>query len=57
LLLKRDKNHKSMATIITRERIASLNRRPKKKITLEIIDPKDEEGNARGTRVNFKIPF
>jgi hypothetical protein len=56
LLLKRDKNHKSMATIITRERIAALNRRSKKKITMEIIDLKDEQGEARGTRVVFRVP-
>jgi tetratricopeptide (TPR) repeat protein len=57
LLLKRDKNHKSMATIITRERIAALNRRTKKKITLEIVDLKDEANHACGTRVVFEIPI
>jgi tetratricopeptide (TPR) repeat protein len=57
ILQKQDKDHKSMATTITRERIKVLNKKTKKKITLEIIDLKDEEGNARGTRVNFKIPF
>jgi hypothetical protein len=50
------KDHKSLATVITRERIAALNRRSKKKITLEIIDLKDDEGNARGTLARFGLP-
>jgi tetratricopeptide (TPR) repeat protein len=56
LLLKQEESHKSLATVITRERIAALNRRSKKKITLEIIDLKDDEGQARGTLVRFVIP-
>jgi hypothetical protein len=36
-----------MATAITRERIAILNRKLKRKITMEIIDLKDEQGEAR----------
>jgi tetratricopeptide (TPR) repeat protein len=56
LLLKQEENHKSLATVITRERIAALNRKSKKKITLEIIDLKDETGEARGTLVRFGIP-
>ncbi|MCO5261973.1 MAG: histidine kinase [Lentimicrobium sp.] len=57
LLLKRDKDHKSLATVITRERIAALNHRSKKKIALEIIDLKDDEGNAKGTLVRFVLPL
>jgi hypothetical protein len=56
LLLKQEESHKSLATVITRERIAALNRKSKKKIILEIIDLKDEEGKARGTLVRFGIP-
>ncbi|MFO7615606.1 MAG: histidine kinase, partial [Bacteroidales bacterium] len=56
LLHQRDKNHKSLATAITRERIAILNRKLKRKITLEIIDLKDELGEAKGTRVVFGVP-
>lgn len=56
LLLKQEENHKSLATVITRERIAALNRKSKKKITLEIIDLKDEKGQASGTLVRFEIP-
>jgi tetratricopeptide (TPR) repeat protein len=56
LLRQRDKTHKSMATTITRERIAVLNRRLKRKITMEIMDLKDEQGEAKGTRVVFGVP-
>jgi len=55
-LLKRDKEHKSLATILTRERIEVLNKRMKKKITLDIIDLKNELGEPAGTRVVFEIP-
>lgn len=53
--MQQDAKHKSLATVITRERIAALNRKSKKKITLEIIDLKDEKGLARGTLVRFKL--
>jgi tetratricopeptide (TPR) repeat protein len=56
LLKIHDKNHKSMATAITLERIKVLNRRLKLKITLEIIDLKDEQGKASGTKVVFGVP-
>ena len=56
LLNQRDKTHKSMATAITSERIAILNRKLKRKITMEIVDLKDERGEAKGTRVVFGVP-
>ncbi|HNS16854.1 MAG TPA: tetratricopeptide repeat protein [Bacteroidales bacterium] len=56
ILMQQDKDHKSLATAITRERIAAMNRRAKQKITLEIVDLADDEGNARGTLVRFGIP-
>jgi hypothetical protein len=56
IVLKQDKDHKSLATAITRERIAVLNKKSKKKITLNILDLKDERGKATGTRVTFEIP-
>jgi len=49
-------SHKSLTTLITRERIAALNCRSKKKIMLEIIDLSDDEGNARGSQVRFAMP-
>jgi len=48
-------NHKSMATQITRQRITALNKKLKKKIKLDIVDLKDEQGGAKGTRVVFKM--
>jgi hypothetical protein len=33
-----------------------LNRKLKRKITMEIIDLKDEQGEAMGTRVVFGLP-
>jgi hypothetical protein len=56
ILLKQDKDHKSLATALTRERIAALNRWSKKKIALEIIDLKNSLGEAAGTKVIFRIP-
>jgi tetratricopeptide (TPR) repeat protein len=50
-----DKDHKSLATAITQERIKVINKKLKNKITLEIIDLKDETGEARGTRVVFGV--
>jgi tetratricopeptide (TPR) repeat protein len=57
ILHKQDKDHRSMATDITRERIANLNKKRKKKITLEIFDLKDETGVGIGTKVVFEIPI
>ncbi len=56
-LQKHDINHKSMATEITLQRISALNKKQKKKITLEIIDLKDETGEATGTKVVIEIPI
>ncbi len=46
-----------MATAITLERIAALNRKLKRKITMEIIDLKNDQGEAKGTRVVFGVPL
>jgi len=57
ILLKLDKDHHSMATDITHERLQVLNKKLRQKIVLAIIDLKDEKGNPAGTRVTFDIPF
>ncbi|MEZ5197005.1 MAG: histidine kinase [Bacteroidales bacterium] len=57
ILLKQNKDHKSLATSITQERIKVLNKKLKHKIKLEIIDLKNEEGEATGTRVVFELPM
>jgi tetratricopeptide (TPR) repeat protein len=53
---QQDGRHRSLATVITRERIATLNRKSNNKITLEITDLTGPEGNAAGTLVRFEIP-
>ena len=52
-----EKEHQSMATFITAERIKTINKKLKKKIHFEIIDLKDKSGIATGTKVIFKIPL
>jgi hypothetical protein len=57
ILQKQNKNHKSLATTMTQERIKVLNKKLKHKITLEIRDLKDNTGTGTGTMVVFKIPI
>ncbi len=52
-----EKDHKSMATIITSERIMTINKKRKRKIRFDIIDLEDNEGKATGTKVIFEIPL
>lgn len=49
--------HRSMATSLTRERLANLSRKLKTKIPLEIIDLQNALGQASGTMVRFTIPI
>ena len=44
-------------TQITKERLAVFNKKLKHKIRFEIIDLKDKNGNASGTKVVFEIPL
>ncbi len=53
----RERDHQSMATSITRDRIETLKKKLKSRIHLQIEDLTDNEGNARGTRVTFRIPI
>lgn len=48
---------KSQGIVITQERLDILNTQLKNKISVEIIDMKDAQGNALGTRVRLVIPF
>jgi sensor histidine kinase YesM len=57
ILKKRNKDHQSLSTSITSERIDVLNRRSKEKFKFDIIDLKDDNGEANGTRVIFTIPI
>jgi signal transduction histidine kinase len=54
--LKQNRIHRSMSTSITYERLIKLNKKLKHKIRMEIIDLKDNLGNACGTKVTFGIP-
>nr|NQU92210.1 histidine kinase [Bacteroidota bacterium] len=56
ILYKLNKEHKSLATAITRERIRVLNRKLKNKIQLQILDLKNSKNEPSGTRVLIEIP-
>jgi len=49
--------HQSMATSITRERLDILSRREKRKFEMKIVDLKNDDGSAIGTKVIFNMPF
>lgn len=55
--MAKNKVHQSMATSITKERLAILSRREKKKFDLRITDLHDEKGGATGTQVVFEMPY
>jgi len=57
ILYKQNKDHKSLATAITRERIRVLNKKLKKKIELYIEDLTGEKKEPLGTLVAFEIPY
>ncbi|MDZ7743205.1 MAG: histidine kinase [Bacteroidota bacterium] len=50
-------NRKSRGLIITKERLELLSRQQKQKFSVRIIDLKDGEGEARGTRVELEILY
>lgn len=52
-----EKDHQSMSTSITLERLDMLNKKRKHKIIFEITDLKDNDGNPSGTLVRFGIPL
>lgn len=55
-LKKQSGAHLSIATAITEERLAVINRKAKKKASMQIEDLKNENGQALGTRVLFHFP-
>ena len=56
LLMEQDKDHKSLATSIIRQRIEVLNKKLIHKIKLSITDLFDAHGQPAGTRVMFEFP-
>jgi len=57
LSLEQDKGHQSLSTSIIQERIRSLNKTLKKKITLDIVDLENEKGKPSGTKVILEVPL
>jgi tetratricopeptide (TPR) repeat protein len=55
--IQQQKDHRSMATSITRERLETLNKKLKYKISLTITDLHNALGEATGTKVVFEIPI
>ena len=51
------KDHVSLATKISKERLENLNKLEKGKIVMEIIDLSTIDNSLHGTKVTFKIPF
>jgi len=49
--------HRSRGMVITKERLEILNKQVKGRISVNVIDKKDEHGNASGTKVEIIIPF
>jgi hypothetical protein len=56
MLSRKSRDHRSVSTALTRDRIRLLNKKRKEKISLEITDLKDN-GAALGTLVRFSIPL
>ncbi len=55
---KKGSEHKSLATIITRERIEILNKgKRKKRYSMQVNETTDVSGKVDGTRVKLIIPF
>lgn len=55
--LEISRQHQSMATSITRERLEILSKKHKQKLNLVLTDLKDDDGKPCGTLVEFGIPF
>jgi hypothetical protein len=54
--MKQNRMHRSLSTSITHDRLVRLNEKSKTKILIEIIDLKNDLGEASGTKVTFMIP-
>lgn len=51
------RNHQSLATIITMERIKLINEKFRTRVSMEITDLNESNTATRGTRVRFSIPL
>ena len=50
-------SYESLATIITKERMTTLNEQSKSNIEIEIIDKKNTSKNHSGVKVKFVVPY
>jgi tetratricopeptide (TPR) repeat protein len=57
IVAEQNRDHRSMSTDITRQRLKVLNKKTRQKINLSIVDLKNDKGEPTGTRVMFDIPF
>jgi len=57
IVAEQNRDHRSMSSEITRQRLKVLSKKTRQKINLSIIDLKDEKRNPVGTKVAFDIPF
>ena len=55
--LKNQQKRKSLGMQLIKERLGLINKQMAETISVEIIDLKDEYGNATGTKVELNIPF
>ncbi len=55
--LKKSTSHKSLSTALTNDRIRFFNQERGEIFKISIIDLKDDEGNAKGTKVELLIPL
>lgn len=54
---RKSKEHRSLATEITRDRLSLLGKAVKKQIDLRITDKLDDQQQVTGTRVTFSLPL
>lgn len=55
--MKQEKEHQSLATLITRDRISLLNKQLKKRISFDVRDKRDDQEKVTGTEVVFELPI
>ncbi len=52
----KNKHHRSLSNKIARERLSVLSKKYKHRFNFEVVDLKDESGQANGTRVTITLP-
>ncbi|HET8963684.1 MAG TPA: histidine kinase, partial [Chitinophagales bacterium] len=57
VFINKGSTHKSFGTLITQERLATINALNNSMLSENVIDIEDDNGNALGTKVEIYIPF